>query len=233
MPASRLSSSLVPSLSCRHIKITSSQTWPKPYSKLQLPGGCSTVDSSPLWNIRKWASERSCKGGCQRRTAYQQCQIQRRERPSERSLCQGNRGMTITCCFGSSKLFWWGFVPDIIDCKVICTASCHPHEPVLVVKETKPQSMFYKDAFIHKATREDVWPVSTPWRPNSTAVNRSWRRRLHSSPELPWSCIVRTQRRKRRRHTLTHTHANTFTPRLVVSRVNDNDIALQQCHNVW
>ena len=39
MAASRLTSSLVPSLSCRHIKTTSSQTRPKPYNKFQLPGG--------------------------------------------------------------------------------------------------------------------------------------------------------------------------------------------------
>ena len=31
--------------------------------------GCSTVDSSPLWNIRQWASGHPCKGRCRRRTA--------------------------------------------------------------------------------------------------------------------------------------------------------------------
>ena len=39
MTANKLYSSLMPSPSCRHTKITSSQTRPKPYSKLQLPGG--------------------------------------------------------------------------------------------------------------------------------------------------------------------------------------------------
>ena len=39
-----------------------------------------------------------------------------------------------------------------------------------------------------------------PWRPNSTVASRSWRRRRHSSPERPWSCSLRTPRR-RRRHT--------------------------------
>ena len=41
--------------------------------------GCSAVDSSLLWNIRKWASGHPCKGGFQRRTACQQCQLQWKE----------------------------------------------------------------------------------------------------------------------------------------------------------
>ena len=41
--------------------------------------GCSAVDSSPLWNIRKWASGHPGKGGCQRITACQQCQLQWKE----------------------------------------------------------------------------------------------------------------------------------------------------------
>ena len=58
--------------------------WSKPFagiSKPQAPKpgqsptsssyqeGCSAVDFSPLWNIRKWTSGQTCKGGCQRRTA--------------------------------------------------------------------------------------------------------------------------------------------------------------------
>ena len=38
--------------------------------------GSSAVDSSPLWNTRQWASGHPGKGGCQRRTACQQCQLQ-------------------------------------------------------------------------------------------------------------------------------------------------------------
>ena len=41
--------------------------------------GCSAVDSTPLWNIRKWASRHSSKGGCQKTTACQQCQLQWKE----------------------------------------------------------------------------------------------------------------------------------------------------------
>ena len=37
--ANKLYSSLTPSPSCRHTKATSSQTWPKPYNKSQIPGG--------------------------------------------------------------------------------------------------------------------------------------------------------------------------------------------------
>ena len=59
----------------------------------------------------------------------------KRRLSSERSRCQGHRGMTVTCCPGSSKSFWWGFVKDITDWTVICTASgsWHPHQPAPVV----------------------------------------------------------------------------------------------------
>ena len=44
---SRLSSSLTASPSCRLIKTTSSQTLPKPYSKLQAPGGLYYIGFQP------------------------------------------------------------------------------------------------------------------------------------------------------------------------------------------
>ena len=40
--------------------------------------------------------------------------------------------------------------------------SSHLHQPAFMVKNTKSQSIFYKDAPLHKVTREDVWPPSTP-----------------------------------------------------------------------
>ena len=85
----------------------------------------------------------------------------KRKIPSGLSRCQGHRGMTTTCCPGSSKSFWWGFTLDITDWTVICTAnwSWHPHQPAPEVKKTKPQSMFNKDAPVTKP--QDVWPVST------------------------------------------------------------------------
>ena len=82
---------------------------------------------------------------------------------------------------------------------VICMAnlSWHPRQPAPVVKKNKPQSTFYKDVPFTKI-RERTCGLSTlPWRPDSTAANRSWRRRRHSSPERPWSCRLRTPREKR------------------------------------
>ena len=84
MTESRLSSSLTQSPSCRLIKTTSSQTWPKPHSKYK--NGCSSVDSSVLWNIRKWASGCPCEGGFQR-TAWHQLQLQQNE---DLRLCAHN-----------------------------------------------------------------------------------------------------------------------------------------------
>ena len=45
--------------SCRHIKTTSSQTWPKPYSKLQLPGGLFCGAFQPIVEYQKM-SKRIC-----------------------------------------------------------------------------------------------------------------------------------------------------------------------------
>ena len=122
----------------------------------------------------------------------------KRRLSSECSQCQDHRGMTTTCCPGSSKLFWWGFAPDKTDWTVLCTAnwSWHPHQPAPVVKKNKPQSMFYKDAPFTKLQEKTRGLSALPWQPNSTAANRSWRRGHHSSPERPWSCRLRTPRRR-------------------------------------
>ena len=81
-----------------------------------------------------------------------------------------------------------------------CTAnrSWHPHQLAPVVKKTKLRSTFYKDATFSKLQEKMCGLSALPWRPNSTAANRSWRRRLHSSPERPWSCSPRTPRRRRK-----------------------------------
>ena len=63
--------------------------------------------------------------------------------------------------------------------------------------------MFYKDAPFTKPQEKTCGLSALPWRPNSTAAGRSWRRRRHSSPERPWSCRLRTPRRRRRRR---HVH---------------------------
>ena len=47
----------------------------------------------------------------------------KRRLSSERSWWQGHRGMTVTCCPGSSKSFWWGFVTDITDWTVTWNAN--------------------------------------------------------------------------------------------------------------
>ena len=46
---------------------------------------------------------------------------------------------------------------------------------------------------LHKATEKMCGLSALPWRPNSTAASRSWRKRLHLSPERPLSCNLRTQ----------------------------------------
>ena len=124
----------------------------------------------------------------------------RKRLSSEHLQNQNYRGMTTTCCPGSNRSFWWGFAPGITDWTVICTVNWgwHPHQLAPVVKKSRPRSMFYKDAPFTKLQEKTCGLSALPWRPNSTAANRSWRRRHHSSPERPWSCRLRTPTRRRR-----------------------------------
>ena len=125
----------------------------------------------------------------------------KRRLSSEHLQSQNYRGMTTTCCPGSNRSFWWGFAPVITDWTVICTVnwSWHPRQLAPVVEKSRPWSMFYKDAPFTKPQEKTCGLSALPWRPNSTAASRSWRRRRHSSPERPWSCRLRTPRRRRRR----------------------------------
>ena len=125
----------------------------------------------------------------------------KRRLSSEHLQSQNYRGMATTCCPGSNRSFWWGFAPDITDWTVICTVnwSWRPRQLAPVVEKSRPRSMFYKDALFTKPQEKTCGLSALSWRPNSTAANRSWRRRRHSSPERPWSCRLRTPRRRRRR----------------------------------
>ena len=134
--AHRLSSSLMPSLSCRHIKTTNSQTWSKPSSELQLPGGLFYSGFQPTMEYQEMSK----------------CTSLWRRVPEENSMsseclrCQGHRGMIITFWSGRD-LCWWCFVSDTTDWTVISIASWswHPRQTAPMIKKTKPQSMFYKD----------------------------------------------------------------------------------------
>ena len=88
---------------------------------------------------------------------------------------------------------------------VICTVnwSWHPRQLAPVVEKSRPWSMFCKDAPFTKPQEKTCGLSALPWRPNSTAASRSWRRRRHSSPERPWSCRLRTPRRRRSVHPVT------------------------------
>ena len=76
------------------------------------------------------------------------------------------------------------------DCKqlvfisVICTISWswHSHQPAPMVKKTKPQGMFFKDAPFTKLQEKMCDLSALPWWANTTAANRSWRKQLHLYP---------------------------------------------------
>ena len=105
------------------------------------------------------------------------------------------------------KLFWWGSIQDITDRTVIRTTSWswHLHKPAPVVRKTKPQGICYKDASLIKLQQKVYNLLAFLWRPNATTASRSWRRRLHSSPNQPWSCILWVSRRRRRSRRATRT----------------------------
>ena len=199
MTANKLYSSLTPSPSCRHTKTTSSQTWPKPYSKLQLPGGLFCSGFQPTVEYQEMSKRTSWQRRVPEENSMPTVSASvKRRLSSERSQCQDHRRITTTCCPGSSKSFWWGFALDITDWTAICTAnwSWHPHQPAPVVKKNKQQSTFYKDVPFTKLQEKMCGLSALPWQPNSMAANRSWRR-WHSSPEWPWSCRMQTPRRRR------------------------------------
>ena len=201
MTANKLYFSLTTSPSCRHTKTTSSQTWPKPYNKSQVPGG----------PVLQWIpahcgipgnkqADILAKEGARGEQHVNNVSFSERRLSSEHLQSQIYRGMTTSCCPGSNRSFWWGFAPGITDWTVICTVnwSWHPHQLAPVVKKSRKRSMFYKHAPFTKPQEKTCGLSALPWRPNSTAANRSLRRRHHSSPERPWSCTQRTPRRRRR-----------------------------------
>ena len=110
------------------------------------------------------------------------------------------------CCSWHAVLLW--LLPlqgcllgmDRTDWTVICTTSWswHPHQPCPVAKNTKPQSMFYIDASFTNLQEEMCGLLAVSWWSNSMAASQSWRRWLHLSPELPWSCSLQTPRRRRK-----------------------------------
>ena len=61
-----------------------------------------------------------------------------------------------------------------------------------MARKTKTHSMFCKDATFVKLQEKLCGLSALTWRPNSMAASRSWRRRLHSSLQRPWSCSLRT-----------------------------------------
>ena len=61
----------------------------------------------------------------------------------------------------------------------LCSGAASPTYPL-----TKPQSMIYKDAPPPSPPSRGL--SALPWRPNSMAASKSWRRWRHSSPKRPW-----------------------------------------------
>ena len=108
MTASRLFPLVTPSPSCRLIKTTCSEAWPKIYSKLQLPRVLFHSGFQPTVGYQKIS----------KRTSLPRKADDNNVSFSKKKTligCQDHRGMTVTCCPRSSKSFWRGFVTDITD----------------------------------------------------------------------------------------------------------------------
>ena len=65
--------------------------------------GCSTVDSSPQRNIRIWASGHPCEGGCQRRTAWQQYQLQWKDHHQSTFDAKATEGYQSPAVLGTTR----------------------------------------------------------------------------------------------------------------------------------
>ena len=125
--------------------------------------GCSAVDSSPLWNIRKWASGHPCKGGCQRRTACKQCQLQRKADSHQRAhnvkitkgdyhlLSRKQQVILVRLRTGHNRL----------NRNMHRKLKLAPSPTWPCGQEEQTAEHVLQRCPLHKATREDVWPVST------------------------------------------------------------------------
>ena len=192
------------SLSCRHIKFTRFQTWPKPYSKLHftrravpqwIPAYCGTSGNEQADILAKEGAE----GEQHNNVSF-----------SEKKTHQSAQDAKLTevwlspAVLGAASRSGEALYQDIIDWTVkilTCTAnwSWHPHKPASVVKKTKPQSMFYKEASFTKLREKMCGLSALPWWQNSTAASRSWRRQLNllSGPDqLQVACNAKKKRSK-------------------------------------
>ena len=163
MITSRLFSSLTPSPSCRHIKTTSSQTWPKPYSKLQPPGGLfyngflPTMDYQEMSERtslqRRVRKENSLKtkstsgGGGGGGTLIRAPMMPWSQRDYYHLLSREQQVILVRLCTGHNRL------------------NSHMHSKLKQASSpTFPcaQEDQTTEHVLHKTTREDVRPVSTP-----------------------------------------------------------------------
>ena len=210
--ANNLYSSLMPSPSCRHTKTTSSQTWPKPYSKLQLPGGPFCSRLQPTVEYQEMSKQTSL----QRRVPEENsmptmsASVKRRliraltmptsQRDDYHLLSRKQQVILVRLRTGHNRLN-----SHMI---YICTAnwSWHPYQPAPVVKKNKPQSTLYKDAPFTKLQEKTCGLAALPWRPNSKAADQTLRLQTGAGEDdiihLPsglnsWSCRLWMPRRRR------------------------------------
>ena len=166
MTASRLYSSLTPSPSCRHIKTTSSQTWPKPYSKLQLPEGL----------FLQWIPAH-CGISGNEQTDILAKEGARGEQHAKKNVCFSEKKTLIRALtmprsqrYDYHLLSWKQQVILVRLRTRHNRLNSHMHSKLKVApsptcpcdQEDQTTEHILQRCPLHKATREDVWPVSTP-----------------------------------------------------------------------
>ena len=159
------------------------------------------------WNIRKWASGHPCKGWCQRRTECQQCRLQWKEDshqiahdakitegwvppavPEAASLSgEASHGVLVRHRTGHNRLN--SHMHDKLKLASSPTCTCDQADQTTEhVLQRCP---------LHKATREDVWPVSTPLTTKLYGCKQELEKTTSFiSRAAFWSCSRRMPRRR-------------------------------------
>ena len=161
--ANRLSSALMSSPSSRHIKTTSSQTWPKTYNRLQLPGGLfysgfqPTVEYQEMSKRTYWQrrvpeeNSMATMSASAKRRLTRALTIPRSQRDDYHLLSQEQQVVLVRLRTGHNRL------NSQMNGKLKLASS--PTCPFGQEDQTT-EHVLQRYPF-HKATRKDVWPVST------------------------------------------------------------------------
>ena len=164
MTAKGLSSSLTPSPSCRHIKTTSSQTWPKPYSKVAatrravlqwIPAHCGISENEQADIFAKEGARGEQHGNTvsfsEKKTRTRSLTMPRSQRDDYHLLSEEQQFILVRLRTEHTRLN--SHVHGKL--KLVSSPTCPCGQEDQTTEHVRQRYP------LHKATREDVWLVSS------------------------------------------------------------------------